>query len=495
MNKSISFGVFSSFIAYAMLLFGSVVQSAFVIRYLSTVDAGIWFLFLGIFTFINLCDFGLSPTLSRELGLASYKRNRVYRERLLYTTVLKLNHILSILVCLGLCIIFLYIYFQKNIEPHVIYAFILFSLAVIVRFLTNPPMAFIYGYGHVSMQKWLLAMTSAINAFLGALVLWYGGGLISISATYLASFTLLFLTASLYVRYHFKMRITKMALQITVIKRLLEPCLQWTIMSLGAVLILQIDTFVVAGIVGIAEVAAFAVIKQLCTAMMGLSSIFNAASVPFISMKKGHSDEQGVYRLFLFNVKFASMLAVFTAIFIIFNHQQVGHFWLGKDFQFNFALLVIMFITTILEAHHVSCAQVTMASGYVKFARIALIGGVVNIILSLTLAHYYGVIGVGAALLIAQLLTNNWYVVKVSLRFLKISYKNYFILVLQLIIYLVVDIMFNYLLYMVMPIFSDFFYLLMCGVLNLIFFCLFILTMHNERQIICQFIKRRLQSK
>ncbi|UTW42502.1 oligosaccharide flippase family protein [bacterium SCSIO 12844] len=488
MNKSIFWGVFSGFCAYFVRLFGSVIQSAFVIRYLDPVNAGIWFLFLGIFTFISLCDFGLSPTLSRELGLASYKRNRKYRERLLYSTIRKLNRILSLIVFVVLVITLIVIEFNKSVDLNIIIAFSLFSIAVVIRFLANPALAFIYGYGYVSTQKWLLTIASAINALLGAIALYLGGGLIGISAVYLFSFLLLCLFSSYYVSRHFKIK-SNNKIQTVVIKRIFEPCIQWSLMTLGTVLIFQIDAFILAIIVGVVEVTVFAVIKQLCSAIIGLSGIFNGASVPFISSKKGASDHQGVYKLFIFNVKFATMLAIFMAVFILFNHVELGHFWLGEKFSFNVTLLVVMCISTILEVHHVSCGQVTMAAGYVKFAKIALIAGALNLILSIVFAYLYGVVGVGVALLITQLSTNNWYVVKKAIGFLKLSLKQYAMLVLQLILYLIFNILFNVLLVYWMPFMSDFWHLLVSGMMNLVFFCLFILTMADERQVVIKILK------
>lgn len=80
----------------------------------------------------------------------------------------------------------------------------------------------------------------------------------------------------------------------------------------------------------------------------------------------------------------------------------------------------------LLEAHHLAMATATMATGRIVFVVPAILAGVVNIGLSIVLAHRLGVIGVALGTLLAQLMTNNWYVPFYVLRRFDTSWREHF---------------------------------------------------------------------
>ena len=75
----------------------------------------------------------------------------------------------------------------------------------------------------------------------------------------------------------------------------------------------------------------------------------------------------------------------------------------------------------LLEVHHVIFATAVMAAGQIVFVWAALISGAVNIVLAISLVGRFGLLGIALAVAIAQLITNNWYVPFVAVRFFKIS--------------------------------------------------------------------------
>jgi hypothetical protein len=78
-----------------------------------------------------------------------------------------------------------------------------------------------------------------------------------------------------------------------------------------------------------------------------------------------------------------------------------------------------------LETHHVAHASLTMASGHIPFVRIALVAGVLNLVFSLMLVRWFGLLGIALGTMTAQMLTNNWYAPHVSLRRLGIGASSY----------------------------------------------------------------------
>jgi hypothetical protein len=84
-----------------------------------------------------------------------------------------------------------------------------------------------------------------------------------------------------------------------------------------------------------------------------------------------------------------------------------------------------MLLLYVLEAHHVTHAIVVMATGRVPFLRVALLAGAATIVAALLFARWWGVTGVVAGMLAAQLATNTWYVPWYSLRHLGIAPADY----------------------------------------------------------------------
>ncbi|MCF6775564.1 polysaccharide biosynthesis C-terminal domain-containing protein [Thiotrichales bacterium 19X7-9] len=438
MRKNIIFGLVSSFISMCVSIFGGVIQSAFIIRYLSLFDAGVWFVFLSIVMLLAFCDFGLSPTLSREIGLSSAKQSQQLRISILYKVVSHYILVLSILMFLLFAILYFVLVYPKSDNEYVLLAFILFSLACIFRFISNPALAVIYGCGKVALNKNILTFSSLVNFILGCLFLYSGFGLSGISFAYFIGYLLLYIIARLVV--FRQLSVQQLTLRLSTYKvvffRIWNPCLQWTIMTVGAVLILQISSLMIAFVIGVDQVAYYAVIRQLCTAILSTSGIIGLVLVPFISIAKGKGDTKQIHDFFEFTVKFATMLAIIGAVLIYFYQGAITSIWFDGKITFNHYLLILMLITTVLEVHHVACAQVCLATGYVRFALISIIAGIISVILNYFLISKFGIVGAGLAILLSQILTNNWFVVLVSIRHLKIAWYQYLTICFQLLLYL-----------------------------------------------------------
>ena len=87
MRRSIILGGFSSLLNVAVNIITSVIISGLAVRNMSSYDAGIWFVFFSIGSFMVYCDLGLSPALSREVGFAYKKTDISLRVSNLFATI------------------------------------------------------------------------------------------------------------------------------------------------------------------------------------------------------------------------------------------------------------------------------------------------------------------------------------------------------------------------------------------------------------------------
>ena len=79
----------------------------------------------------------------------------------------------------------------------------------------------------------------------------------------------------------------------------------------------------------------------------------------------------------------------------------------------------------LLETHHRVHATVIMARGELVFHWIALTAGLLNLVISLILMRFWGLLGVALGTMLAQMLTNNWFVPYYSARSLGFSVPRY----------------------------------------------------------------------
>jgi O-antigen/teichoic acid export membrane protein len=440
MFKSIAYGIGASIFSILVLIIGNILQSALVIRFLPPIEAGVWFLYLSIMLVINICDFGLSPTISREIGLSNYKVNSTFRLMNLYGTARKVVAYISVLV-LSLFVLSYWIWLKKDAsDANIFLSFVIFTIAVIVRFQSNPALAVIYGLGYIASSKNLVSFSNMLAVIVSCGLLKLGYGLIGLCGGYLIGPIILYISSQIVLNRY--IHLPKSArFNMLVLKRILNPCIQWSITMVGAILILQISNFVIAAIMGVKFVTSFAVMRQLCTAIITIAGITSFALVPFVSRAWGNHQKQLAHDLFEANVKFSTCIALAMAIYIYMFKYNIFELWLGSATHIAGNTLLILLITTVLEAQHVACSQVSMAAGYVKFAGVAMISGVLNLILSIILVKQYGIIGAAMSIAISQLLTCNWYVVYRSIKYLDFPLLAYFKILGEIALYGLVTIM------------------------------------------------------
>jgi O-antigen/teichoic acid export membrane protein len=421
MINKILFGSCANLVAILTVALTALAQSALAVRYLASAESGIWFLFLNITTIMSFCDFGLSPTLSREIGFTSSKLNRpVLISNLYHAVKIFINAISLIALLLLLCFGYFYLSHSK-----IIFAFAVLAVGIMIQLQANPKLAVIYGLGKVTAERTIRAIGPACGILIMAiLIIKLHWGLYGFVTGYLCQTLLIYLLSQIML--HQNIALTKSTLSLlTTGKKLLEPSLQWTIMAIGGTLIFQVSNFIIAYFLGIQHVAQFAVLLQIFTLITVLSSVISYAITPLVAQAQGENNPEKIHRFFATSVQTSTLIAIALAVFIYFFIAAISKVWLGPNFIIEKNALIILLIAAVLEAHHISCASVTMATGYVKFAIIAMIAGILNLILSFIFIYNWGIVGAAMAIFSAQLLTNNWYVVLISLKKLRYPMKQY----------------------------------------------------------------------
>ena len=406
----------------------AILQSALAVRFFPKTEAGVWFLLLNIIVICAFFDFGLGPTLSREIGFAYKKNDYAQQISNLFFTIRKIIYLISIFIVIAL-ILFGYIYLDHlPISPyrinHILYAFIIFSIGVIIRFQANPQLAVIYGFRYAYIERFIVSIGAIIGVIIGITLIFLQFGLLGLTIGYLCRALSIYLLARWFVICKIKI-VPQGTFHKSIAKKIIEPCMQWSIMNVGALLIFQTSNFIIAYYLGMQNVAQFAVLMQIFTAIFTVSMIVSFVLTPYMSKTYGEKNYLLLQKFLVISVRLSVAIAIIFAIYFCFYIGQVIQLWLGSKFIIHQKTFILLMLVLILEVQHVAFAAAAMAAGYIKFAVIAMLAGILNVILSLIFVYKFGIFGVALALFISQILTNNWYVVKKSLSYFRYPVLSY----------------------------------------------------------------------
>ena len=432
-SKRILQGVLSGFGFTAVSIVVILIQYRLAVDFLTTELAGIWMLYLTFSAYVSFLDLGFSPTLSREIGFAlggnedeSVKRQNV--ANLIKTTLRVFQALAVIIFILGFVggLFFLKSIVSPNLDTDITISWLIFMMGAAISVIGGAAFASLYGMGDVSTERILRSIFLLVGLILSYVVLKLGYGLIGLTVSWmlqniLARFVALII---LYNRYNW-LRSIKGVARKTLFDKMTGPSMRWAITTLGGIMILQSSNVIIAATLGPASIPPYEAVSRIVMALITLSLLIVTSSTPFISRYHAAGEEVMVKTILYRNVKISlstiCILCAFVAVFC----DEIITVWLGSNIFPGWFIVWTLLLMAVLETHHVALASAVMATGKVVFAKVAILAGVLNIVLALLLVKIYGLWGIALGIMMAQLVTNNWYVPFVAFKNFKINSLEY----------------------------------------------------------------------
>lgn len=423
-DRRIFYGVISGVGLTAISIVVVLIQMRLAVEFLPKELAGIWMLLMTFSIYVNFFDLGFSPTLSREISFILGRDNDQERKHQdianLISSTFRVFQALTVLVVViggGVGLAFLWSVTSVEYQELVGWAWAIFIFGAGTSVLSAAAFASLYGLGDVATERILKSIAQLIWLLLGYVALILGWGLIGLVGAW-ALHTLLSRGAALVIlhrRYPWRRTVVGIP-SWEIISRMTGPSIRWSIMGLGAILILHSSSVVIAAKLGPVAIPPYEAVSRIVMTLMTLSLYIVTSSSPFISAAHAASDRESVVLLIMRNIRVSMWsVAVLSAYFAIFCEEIIS-VWLGPEFFPGWNVVWTLLVMVILETHHVTLAAATMASGRVVFAHIAVIAGILNIVLAVVLVEFLGLWGIALAVMFAQLFTNNWYAPYVTFR-------------------------------------------------------------------------------
>lgn len=406
------------------------------VRFVSPAEVSLWFVFVTLGALAALLDFGLQPTLSRNVAYAYAGARTLLREgldhtpaggapnydllRRLLVVVRRMYAIVGLLSLLLLGSVGAgYVYWVSGGEVDrrmALTAWALYAAGTVLNFFFAYLGPFLQGRGAIVPAHKSNVWGRVAFLGLGAVLLVLGFGLAGLAAATLAG---AITTRILAHRYFFDHE-TRMALRpdhspapawdSELFRAVWHNARRLGLVTVGAFLILRANLLLASAYLGLAASASFALTQQILVVLSNLAAVILGIQMPRLNALRVAG------RVDAFRGEFAEANVASCLIFAV-GALGVGGLgpWLLESLGSQTALVAAPFFATmalvaLLELHHSNHAVAITTSNSVPFVPAALLSGGAIVVLSVIFLEVSG-LGLWGLLLaqaVVQAVYNNW---------------------------------------------------------------------------------------
>lgn len=412
----------------------SILILPFVLKYLSSNELGIWYVFISIETLILLLDFGFSPSITRNIVYAWIGVTEIVSEgtpelnsdgnfkpniRLIHTIIFSSKKIYLYISVFSAILILLigtpYInLIARSDTKNILVAWGIFSIGLIINFYNSYWSPILKGIGAIKKSNQILLISKVIYLIFSIIGLSFGGGIVSISFVYFISG---FLKNTLSKK-HFK-RISHIDYNINIDKEEVKKIFLtiWPnskkqgIVSVGSWLITRSTTLIISYYFSLEITAQYGLSLQVLSVIFGISSLmFNSYNTEIIATKASKSHVRFL-EIFGRSIVFQWIFGIIGSISVILVVPFLLKYLNSNSTLLSTNHLFLLSLILLLESNHSTFATTITLTNKVPFVKASIYSGLAIVLLSL-ISIYYTNLGIAGLLLsqgLIQLMYNNWY--------------------------------------------------------------------------------------
>ena len=211
-----------------------------------------------------------------------------------------------------------------------------------------------------------------------------------------------------------------------ILRETLRPASLYFLMQIAALVVTGTDNVIIGSVLGVGEVAGYAVAFQLWA--MGLALLWSGVDAlqPFITRWDVENETEKLRGAYLRATAFSVAGAGLFALVLVVWGQDIVRLWVGGAVSVDRRVLAV-FAGKLLTATPIHTAALVLA-GLGKHKPVALGGAAeaaLNLVISLVLVRSLGVLGVALGTLLSGMVTNFWIAPLTANRALGISGGTY----------------------------------------------------------------------
>ncbi len=420
--------------------FVSVARISLLFRYLETEVLGIWFLMIGAQATLGLLDFGFAKTLERRLAFAKGKcgpnpnvvldADAQQSIRDLFAIARRVYNVLSIFVSVALTGVGFLYFLSIEMPEGLFWNFCIAWAIMCVGYAANMwgwyIQAAMDGLGDIGLSKAIGTALSLLSLGLTWLVLVAGWGLPALSAVWVMRGVLQRVFGWMIIRGRNQwIGKDRGRWDASAFKSMLKPSFKWWVALVGTFLSTDIVRFIIGAYLGAGKVPDFVASWGLLTMVSGFSAAVVGISMPLLSQmwSAGDSDRIQRYVFKLTRIGLVLVTGMVTSIGVY--APEIFELWLGPGHFIGYTAFIILAVNIVLCCHHGMLNIPCLAAEEMGFYKYVLLGGILNIVLSLYLTNRYGVEGACLAMFLSYLLTVNWIIPTMFVRLFRVRVAEY----------------------------------------------------------------------
>ena len=214
--------------------------------------------------------------------------------------------------------------------------------------------------------------------------------------------------------------------------------------KIGIVVVNSTDNILISKYIGLVALGIYSNYYLIINALEIIIIQFFNAIVASVGNLGATKDEKAVKKTFDITLFLNFIIFGVCSICLLNLFNPFISTWLGKDFIFDFNIVIVIVICFYLKGIRKTCITYKDALGYFRQDRYKpIIESILNLIVSIILVHFMGIIGIFLGTIISTIITSLWIEPYVLYKcYFKIPLKDYFIrlfkyLITTIIIYLI----------------------------------------------------------
>lgn len=423
--------IFSNWAGYAVALVIGFLLSPYLVHHLGKTMYGVWTLVVSVTGYFGILDLGLRQSVGRFIArhVALEDPDGVNRTLNTALAMLASAGLLALTATIAATLGFGIFHIDPSLEGMARTALLIAGLNISLALPCS-----VFSTVLVALERFdltnAIAVAGAISrAVLSVIALQSGQGLVAIALIMLfvsvGEYTATALCATrlyrpLQLRWAFVDRATSRQIFSFGIYRFV-----WIIANQ---LIFYTDTVVIGIFLNAAAITSYAIAGSLIAYGRNVVSLASDAFYPVAARLDSKNDMEGMRRVLIFGTNVALLIGLPICFGYLFLGRQFITLWMGNEFSSSAIYLAVLTIPQFASLPQYISAQVLVGLGkHQVLARVAIVEGVLNLILSIILIRKIGLVGVAWGTVIPHLVNAAVIIPAYTLRTVGLSAREYFL--------------------------------------------------------------------
>lgn len=404
-KKSLPLNAVSNWTFFTVNVVLSFILTPILILNLGDENYGIWALVASIIGMYGLLDLGIDSAILRYVSYYHGKEDKKSVGSVLFTSLVAYTFIgIVVLIFTFLSLDFFIGFFNitsDNIEIFK-YTLIFVGCSIAITFPANVFRTSLLGYELYIINNIIRIVTEITRVGLIILALRLGYGLKGVAfitlAVSVAKFIIYFTISTLHLS---DIRIQPSLFSVRILKKILLFGLPAAVTILSYILRVQIDSIVIAKWLNLSSVTLYNVAVKLTMFLTQFIVAVSGVLDPRFGSLFGKKDYQSIKKVF-YEASIIITTLTFSVGFalLIFGKSIIG-LWVGESYLGSYIILIILSVGQMLTCTQMPLISLLFALNKHRFiALVSIIEGVFNLILSIILVQYFGIVGVAVGTLV-----------------------------------------------------------------------------------------------